>query len=219
MSERHAGACAGPASTAATPGPVAAILVTGLAPAARQRAIGSLIACKPESQRWIVVSAGLVNHRANTDVMPVDVEFAALPPGCLCCTGLTPFRVGLTRLLRRLSDWAPTLLLIDAGSESHAASIRTQLRKPDFARLLRLEKVVAAVDARMVGSAPQGLRQALGSLCAAADLVICDTSGAVDSGDACARFRTEFGIAAPFLGAADPACAVQLGLAAGCAGA
>lgn len=219
MNEVLAGACLGPESTVAVPHPVSAILVTGLAPAARGRAIGSLIDGKPDSQRWIVITAGLVNHHASLGAPPAGIEFASLPPGCLCCTGLLPFRVGLTRLLRRLSAWAPTLLIIDAGSESHAASIRTQLLKPDFARLLRLEKVVAAVDLRMVGSAPQALRQALGSLCAAADLVICDTSGAGDSGDTCARFRTEFGIAAPLVDATDMACAVHLGLSAGCAGA
>ncbi len=65
-----------------------------------------------------------------------------------------------------------------------------------------------------MSSAPQALRQALGDLCARADLVVCDTSAASDSSDICARFRSEFGIATPFLDAADPACAVELGLTA-----
>ena len=217
MSEGQAGALGRPDPGASAPTPLAAILVTGMAPSARRRAIGSLIEFKPEAQRFIVITSGLVDNHPSAGAPPADIEFAVLPPGCLCCTGLLPFKVGLTRLLRRLSNWAPTLLIIDAGTESHAASVRTQLVKPDFARLLRLESVVAAIDAPMIGSAPQALRQALGSLCAAADLVICDASAASDSSDTCARFRAEFNIAAPLLDASDPACAVHLGLTAGSA--
>ena len=219
MNARQTRAIGEPAPRASVANPPAAILITGVVPAARLRAIGSLIGFKPRTQRWIVITSGLLAHQANAGTPPAGIEFAGLPPGCLCCTGLLPFKVGLTRLLRSLSNWAPTHLIIDAGTESHAASVRTQLVKPDFARLLRLKSVVAAIDAPLMGSAPSALRQALGSLCANADLVICGTSAASDSSDICARFRTEFGIAALFVDAADPACAVHAGLTAGSAGA
>jgi len=219
VSESQAAASARPDAGASAPNPLAAILVTGVAPSARGHAIDNLIKYKPDAQRWIVIASGLVARHASSETPPAGIEFAWLPPACLCCTGLLPFKVGLTRLLRRLSDWAPTLLLIDAGTESHATSVRAQLLKPDFARLLRLETTIAAIDARTIGSAPVALRQALGSLCSAADLVVCDASVAGDWRDTCARFCTEFGIAAPLLDAADPACAVHLGLTAGSAGA
>lgn len=204
-----------PGASAADPLP--AILVTGLVPSTRRRAIGRLIGCKPYAHRWIVISSGVVDHHANTGTPPVDIEYALLPPGCLCCTGLLPFRVGLTRLLRRLSNWAPTHLIIDAGTESHATSVRSQLVKPDFARLLQLRSVVAAIDTATLARAPSAMRQALGSLCAAADLVTCDGPAASEWSATRTRFCTEFGIAAPFLDAGDPACVVHLGLTAGCA--
>ncbi len=219
MNARRTRAIGEPDPRASGSNPPAAILITGVVPAARLRAIGRLIGFKPDIQRWIVITPGLVAHHASAGTLPAGVEFAVLPPGCLCCAVLLPFKVGLTRLLRRLSNWAPTHLIIDAGTESHAASVRTQLVKPDFARLLRLKSVVAAIDAAMMGSAPSALRQALGGLCANADLVICETSAAGDSSDICARFRSEFGITAPFVDAADPACAVHLGLTVGSAGA
>lgn len=215
MSKQEAPARPEPDPRAFASKPPAAILITGIAPTARWHVISRLIGFKPDMQRWIVITSGLLAPQESAGASPQDIEFAALAPGCLCCTGLLPFKVGLTRLLRRLPDWLPTHLIIDAGTESHAASVRTQLVKPEFARLLRLTGVVAAIDAPTIACAPPALRQALGSLCASADLVIRGTSATVDSSDICARFRSEFGIAAPFLDAADPACAVHLGLTAG----
>ena len=219
MSKQEAPARPEPDPRAFASKPPAAILITGIAPAARGHAIGNLIGFKPDVQRWIVISSGLLPHQVSVGTPLRDIEFAALPPGCLCCTGLLPFKVGLTRLLRRLAEWAPTHLIIDAGAESHAASVRTRLLKPDFAGLLQLRAVVAATDAPTIASAPPALRKALGNLCASADLVICGMSASGESSDTCARFRSEFSIAAPFLDGADPACAVHLGLTADTVGA
>ena len=212
MSQGQAQVCEPPEPRGSAPGPLPAILVTGITQAARQRAIDSLIDLKPESQRWIVVASGLVARHASAGRRPADVEFAVLPPGCLCCTGLLPFKVGLTRLLRRLSTWAPARLIIDAGTESHAAGVRTELKKPAFAGLLRLETTIAAVDANSIDSAARAQRRALGDLCAAADLVICEAGATIVSDNGYARFRAESGVTAPILSATDPACAVYLGL-------
>ena len=87
---------------------IPAIAVAGFRHAGRASVLGALIRQKPKPDRWAVIGAGCGSSQAN-----VEVEEVA--PGCPCCSAMLPFRVGLTRLLRRTAAAPPALLLIKGG--------------------------------------------------------------------------------------------------------
>ncbi|CAN0504983.1 unnamed protein product, partial [Phaeothamnion confervicola] len=94
--------------------PVPALLVAGIDAAQRAKALRALLSRRPPHQRWAVITSGL-GALELPEVSP-QVETAFVAPGCLCCTGLLAFRVGLVRLLRRMAAAPPALLLIDTGA-------------------------------------------------------------------------------------------------------
>ena len=93
---------------------IPAVAIAGFRHAGRDSVLGALIRQKPKLDRWAVIGAGC--NGAQTDI---DVEEIA--PGCPCCSAMLPFRVGLTRLLRRTAAEPPALLLIKGGPEGHVA--------------------------------------------------------------------------------------------------
>ena len=121
---------------AAIPGPVPALLVAGIDAAQRAQALRTLLSRRPPHQRWAVITSGL-GALELPDGSP-QVETAFVAPGCLCCTGLLTFRVGLVRLLRRMAAAPPALLLIDAGTSVHHERMLAELQGPQFATLIRL---------------------------------------------------------------------------------
>ncbi len=119
------------------PGPVPALLVGGLDAAQRAEALRMLLSRRPAQQRWAVITSDL-GSLESLGATP-DVEAAFVAPGCLCCTGLLTFRVGLVRLLRGMAAAPPSMLLIDAGTSAHHERMRAELQGPQFATMIRLD--------------------------------------------------------------------------------
>jgi G3E family GTPase len=126
---------------AAIPGPVPALLVAGIDAAQRAQALRTLLSRRPPHQRWAVITSGLGSLELPDGSPQVETAFVA--PGCLCCTGLLTFRVGLVRLLRRMAAPPPALLLIDAGTSVHHERMLAELQGPQFAALIRLGEAEA----------------------------------------------------------------------------
>lgn len=56
--------------------------------------------------------------------LPGDVPLLRLAAGCVCCVGLVPLRVGITRIVRM---HRPDDLLLLVGSADHVARVRSLL--------------------------------------------------------------------------------------------
>ena len=115
------------------------MLVCGAAPAAKLQAIHALLGSRPAQEMWAVVAtpeivAGLLNR--------AGIEFEEVAPGCPCCLGALPFQVGLVRLLRRLKHRPAARLLIEGGTEAHAAAVRAVMSQPGLAGHVYIEDVV-----------------------------------------------------------------------------
>jgi hypothetical protein len=63
--------------------------------------------------------------------VPDDVALARLAPGCVCCLGLVPLRVTLTRLLRA----RPRALLLLVAADDHLPQLRALIASGDLGPL------------------------------------------------------------------------------------
>lgn len=143
---------------------VPATLVTGLPGAGKTALLGQWLAAKPAGERW-----GLLLNRADAGGFRVrlpggrgdaslgaglgagaaaDLGFAPdaveAVGGCACCAGKLAFETALVRLLRR-GPWNRLLIELDgAGDPPRFVDL---LRAGAAGRHLRLDEVVAVVDA------------------------------------------------------------------------
>lgn len=145
------------------------ILVAGLRTPSRRRVIAALAAARPHGERWLVAASGLPMSAGEADDGLVG---ETLPAGCACCTGTTPFRVGMTRLLRRHGDADFSMLLLEAAESTHLAALRTHLAGPAYADRLVVEQAIAVVDGADAAAGHAGMQAALAGLAAAADAVL-----------------------------------------------
>ncbi len=164
--------------------PVPAVLMIGLDAHKRERTLATIFQQRSAGEHWALICTsqprqGVINAARDpggtggagdpgdardpggAGEAGVSVELVA--PGCPCCLGLLPFRIGLIRLLRRTSTHPPSLLLINAGAFGHVAEIRRTLLRAPFTALLRLDATIAGVapsfcdDAPAQGSAVENL--------------------------------------------------------------
>ena len=126
-------------------------LFTGFFGVGKTTAIKSLLARKPEQEKWAV----LVNEFGEVaiDQMAVDpddhsdVVIRDIPGGCMCCAMNVPMRVAVTDILRRVR---PDRLLIEPTGIGHPAGILDELRAPGIAQAIELKAVICLVDPRHV---------------------------------------------------------------------
>lgn len=69
-------------------------------------------------------------------VPPPGVALERLAPGCVCCIGLVPLRVTLTRLLR---TWRPARILLLIADVSHVDRVRALVTGGGFGVILEVE--------------------------------------------------------------------------------
>lgn len=83
--------------------------------------------------RWLAATAGrravLVEGAFQALDVPADVTLARLPRGCVCCVGLVPLRVGVTRAVRAVR---PDALLLVLSTDGHLQRVRELLSSGDL---------------------------------------------------------------------------------------
>ncbi len=109
---------------------VAATLVTGAGPGARERAVAA--ALQPGATHAVILE-GLPD--GNTPLLPsASLSIARIAPGCLCCAGNLVLRVTLNRLLRA----RPERLFIGVANGEHLDQLRSWLQSAPYDQLLEL---------------------------------------------------------------------------------
>jgi hypothetical protein len=86
---------------------------------ARQAVLDSWLATVPAAPRAVIAEGAFVDLAA-----PDDVTVARVAAGCVCCVGLVPLRVTLTRLLRTVR---PRSLLLLVATDDHLPRLRAML--------------------------------------------------------------------------------------------
>lgn len=97
---------------------------------AQQRALDDWLAGAP-APRAVIAEGAFAPLAA-----PDDVRVERLAAGCLCCIGLLPLRVTLTRLLRSVR---PRALLLLAASDEHLPRLRELLASGELGTLELVE--------------------------------------------------------------------------------
>ena len=166
---------------------IPAVVIAGFRHAGRASVVDALIRQKPKLDRWAVIGAGC--NGAQT-----DIEVEEIAPGCPCCSAMLPFRVGLTRLLRRTAAAPPALLLIKSGPEGHVATLRAILATPAFAAHVALERVLAVLDPRWLEHPGAATHTALVALAGPGDAIIANKWDLADrpARERMARFAATF---------------------------
>lgn len=146
-------------------GPIPACLIAGFGASGKANVIDTLLARKPLHEQWALIAPGA---RAAQPGLWQE----AIAPGCPCCTGLTPFSTGLVRLLRRLQGQTIHHLLIEGGSEGHAASVARLLAGAQFRPYVTLTRVVAVINPLWFAQPQAWAQEALEQLADTADAFV-----------------------------------------------
>ena len=109
---------------------VAATLVTGATPAAREALIAASL---PPGQRCAVILEGLPDGRTILSSSS-SLALHRVAPACLCCTGNLVLRVTLNRILRL----RPERIFVGVASVDHLDQLRSWLQNPPYDQLLEL---------------------------------------------------------------------------------
>jgi hypothetical protein len=118
--------------------PVQVFVVCARAVAAQQ-ALDAWLASPHSAPRAVMAEGALFGVDA-----PADVSVVRLAAGCVCCLGLVPLRVSLTRLLRSVR---PRSLLLIVASDEHLPRLRSLLASGDLGRLELVEPAPARAAA------------------------------------------------------------------------
>jgi G3E family GTPase len=148
---------------------IPAILVAGFDAGAKAQVIAALLRQKPADQQWALIAAPRTPAPA-AGIAGVWIEEVA--PGCPCCTGLTPFSAGLTRLLRRLQGSGVTRLLIEGGPEGHIAGIARLLAGAALRPHVVLAGRIAVLDPGWIVRPAASAQAALRELAGGADCLV-----------------------------------------------
>lgn len=103
---------------------------------AQQAALDAWLAGAPPAPRAVIAEGALFALAA-----PEDVAIERLAAGCVCCLGMVPLRVTLTRLLRR----RPRALLLLLAADEHVPRLRAQLAGGELGALRLDEAALPAV--------------------------------------------------------------------------
>jgi len=103
--------------------------------AAAQQALTAWLEQAPAAPRAVIVEGALFAFDA-----AADVSVVRLAAGCVCCLGLVPLRVSLTRLLRSVR---PRSLLLIVASDEHLPRLRALLASGDLGSLELVEPAPA----------------------------------------------------------------------------
>ncbi|MCM5571330.1 hypothetical protein M6I34_12500 [Burkholderiaceae bacterium FT117] len=115
-------------------------VVVGLPGAGKSALISRWIEAAPAGARWALMAG----EAAGRGLLRAPAGAFVSVGGCPCCSGRAAFEAALVRLLRQ-GPWDRLLVELDGSGEP--ASFLDQLRSGAGARHLRVDEVVAVVDA------------------------------------------------------------------------
>jgi hypothetical protein len=127
--------------------PARVVLRVARGAAAQQAALAAWLAATPAGRRAVIAEGAFTPLDA-----PAEVEIARLAAGCVCCLGLVPLRVALTRLLRSAR---PRELLLLVASDAHLPRLRALLAGGELGLL---DLVDAPADGDRAANPPEELR-------------------------------------------------------------
>lgn len=128
-------------------------IITGFLGVGKTTAILSLLANKPENERWAVlvnefgeigIDGSLLQgqHSENSGIFIREV-----PGGCMCCAAGLPMQIALNQLLTKAK---PQRLLIEPTGLGHPKEILQVLSAEHYRTILDVQTTVTLVDARKV---------------------------------------------------------------------
>jgi G3E family GTPase len=123
---------------------VATHLITGFLGVGKTSAILSLLAQKPEHEKWAV----LVNEFGHIGIDGAiyasrGVEVEEIPGGCMCCLTGVPLQVAVNRLLKSAR---PDRLLIETSGLGHPRGVLKTLREEHFKSVLDIRSTICLVN-------------------------------------------------------------------------
>jgi hypothetical protein len=126
--------------------------VAGFSEESRHRAVRRWLADRPQHERWAVLVDGVLDDRGPAPGLALDsregVDVFGTAAGCACCVGALALRSTLARVLRQ-GPWHRLLLVLSAPARP--AALIDALRAGIVGDALRVDAVIAVVDARRPG--------------------------------------------------------------------
>ena len=128
-------------------------VISGALGAGKTSVLRSLLAQRPEHERWAVLINEFGEIGLDTALLNGEqegVSFTEVAGGCVCCVSGVPFQVALVQLLRKTK---PDRLFIEPSGLGHPLQLLEQLRDVPWLDVLALQPLVWVVDAQKVASA------------------------------------------------------------------
>lgn len=127
-------------------------IITGALGVGKTTAILSLLANKPDSERWAI----LVNEFGEVGLDGAilsdgreAVFIREVPGGCMCCTSGLPMQIALNQLL---GEARPDRLLIEPTGLGHPKEVLQALSEPHYRDVLDIQATFTLIDARKLVS-------------------------------------------------------------------
>jgi hypothetical protein len=183
-------------------------VVAGFPGAGKSTLIRGWLASKPAGERWAVLVNGAAPLGIDAGLLPEDAV-AQVAGGCACCAARVALGAALTRLLRR-GSW--DRLLIELSGLGHPGPLVDQLRGGSLAGMLRIDEIVAVVDAGRIETQLRGGNRDLAvAQIEAADRVVLNRSGALPA-DRTAALEVTLRDWPPFARGVEPSTDGEAGL-------
>ena len=150
-------------------------IITGFLGVGKTTAILSLLANKPEGERWAVlvnefgeigVDGSLVEGQQHDKTQVFIREVAG---GCMCCAAGVPMKIALNQLLLKAK---PDRLLIEPTGLGHPKEVMAVLSSEHYREVLSLQKNITLVDARNLSDARYTNHDTFNQQIAIADTVV-----------------------------------------------
>ncbi|UTV30904.1 CobW family GTP-binding protein [Photobacterium atrarenae] len=155
-------------------------IITGFLGAGKTTAILSLLARKPEGEKWAI----LINEFGNVGVdgAILDQQGAIVkevPGGCMCCVAGLPMSVGINALLAQ----KPDRLLLEPTGLGHPKEVIAKLTSESYRDYIDLKATITLVDPRHFGDPQYTQNQNFQDQLALADVVVANKIDACNEAD------------------------------------
>ena len=162
-------------------------IITGFLGAGKTTSILHLLTQKPVAERWAVLvnefgDIGIDGSLYQGNHTEVDGVFIReVPGGCMCCTAGLPMQIALNQLLQRAR---PDRLLIEPTGLGHPVEILQTLADDHYRPILRLQKILALVDARQIADTRYTSHDIFNQQISIADVIVGNKQDLYRTGDA-----------------------------------